>query len=109
MVSIWQNKEIQRSGKIQNNLYILNISAPFSAEKITWSAKENIGIILEFCDHPEFIGDGYCDTRNKNTKCHFDGGDCCQKSWIGDGVCDEINNFQICGTFDGSDCSENNN
>ena len=85
----------------------MNISALFSAEKITWSTKENIEIILEFCDHPEFIGDGYCDTSNKNTKCHFDGGDCCQKSWIGDGVCDEINNFQICGKFDGSDCSEN--
>ena len=29
------------------------------------------------CEFPNEIKDGYCDDKNNNKKCEFDGGDCC--------------------------------
>ena len=29
------------------------------------------------CEFPNKIGDGFCDDRNNNPKCEYDGGDCC--------------------------------
>ena len=66
-------------------------------------------------------GDGYCDDKNNNKACFFDGGDCCgsnvntddctechchcnaSSDLIGDGVCnDEINTIEC--NYDGGDC-----
>ena len=76
-------------------------------------------------DHPDWIGDGFCDDETNNKGCLFDGGDCCLAfSWheictlcfchedlncdapmelIGNGLCnDEANNAEC--NYDGGDC-----
>ena len=35
---------------------------------------------LEYCEIPEFQGDGYCDDFNNEATCDWDGGDCCNNN-----------------------------
>merc|ERR1712156_951791 len=83
------------------------------------------------CDLPQYANDNFCDDKNNNERCNWDGGACCegrlfnpnwdkfctececldpcavlcagQISSIGNGFCDDINNNKEC-TYDGGDC-----
>ena len=57
------------------------------------------------CRNPSWIGDGECDSANKNPGCNYDGGDCCKREWISDGECDNLNKFASCSNYDGGDCA----
>ena len=60
---------------------------------------------ISFCIRPQWIGDGECDSANKNPGCNYDGGDCCKREWISDGECDNLNKFASCSNYDGGDCA----
>ncbi|CAM9833989.1 unnamed protein product, partial [Ectocarpus sp. 12 AP-2014] len=34
--------------------------------------------MIDNCDYPGGIGDGWCDEDNNNELCAYDGGDCCE-------------------------------
>merc|ERR1712061_177369 len=38
---------------------------------------EGIYCVKLTCKEPDRIGDGFCDDKNNNLGCNFDGGDCC--------------------------------
>eukprot|EP00752_Nemacystus_decipiens_P018348 g16460.t1 len=38
--------------------------------------------IVENCDYPQGIGNGWCDLGNNNAACDYDGGDCCKCTCI---------------------------
>ena len=48
--------------------------------------------ILNFSGYggkPEWIQDGFCDDRNNNEGCDFDGGDCCGQASVNKRFCSE--------------------
>ena len=76
-------------------------------------------------NHPNWIGDGYCDDETNNEECSYDGNDCCgpnvNTNWctecicyefvncaapldlISNGFCNDESNSADC-SYDGGDC-----
>ena len=73
----------------------------------TWTLFDGTtcGECLDTGGDPSKIGDGVCDTQNKNSMCNYDGPDCTcsERKRYCNGICDEINNHPRC-NFDGGDC-----
>ena len=63
---------------------------------------------LEFgqggCGSPQFVNDNLCDDENNNSRCNFDGGDCCNNQYPGwDSFCN------VCACLEGGGgCGSNN-
>ena len=58
----------------------------------------------DLCPNSANVGNGICNTENKNIICNYDGGDCCPNSdLINNAECDYINNNHAC-LYDGGDC-----